>query len=356
MHGRAKRVSRVAAQALFSTAFVMTASCVRPPCDGHAPGESRSRQECVPSRAPAAPVGSPPACPGDHATVLGACVTLSAADAYCQAGKPLRIHFARMSPEGCVFTDCPGGGHLDIVTGTCDSAPGLCGDGEVKALARGSAVCLGDDGACPRGTTAAYEAKDDAKNERPHLVCKRPPPCPLGSIRHGDGCRPIVMAGVSSADRPRVDLAAWSISVLGPSGGDGSADLCRPLAWTAAASMLRYPAFSPTVAPPRDPPARSEVRLRISVVVPDEDITRAHASVVGRTARDGESPRPAMVEAARASVDSLLEPLRALGGESTTAAIVSEVTCAVASVRPATRLPSMADAGADALSRASAQQ
>jgi hypothetical protein len=94
------------------------------------------------------------------------------------------------------------------------------------------------------------------------------------------------------------------------------------------------------------------VRFGIAVVVPDDDVTGVHATVTGQRAPDGQDPRPVLIEAARASVNSLLEPLRALGGESTTAAMVSYLTCNVSGVEAARGASSVADAGSEPRTRA----
>ena len=86
-------------------------------------------------------------------------------------------------------------------------------------------------------------------------------------------------------------------------------------------------------------PSSHQVLLRIALIAPNDDVASIQATVVGRNLPNGESPRPNLVEAARASVDSLLEPLRALGGESSTTAVVSEVTCTVPAIVPASRTP-----------------
>jgi hypothetical protein len=75
------------------------------------------------------------------------------------------------------------------------------------------------------------------------------------------------------------------------------------------------------------------VRLHITVTLPDQDLTRAHA----RTELDPESPgdtsdspHPLSAEAqtvAAAATDSLVEPLRGLGGESTAAILDLRVRC-----------------------------
>jgi hypothetical protein len=70
------------------------------------------------------------------------------------------------------------------------------------------------------------------------------------------------------------------------------------------------------------------LRFRISLGVPDQDMTRVHAAVVALR-DDGGSLPPAAQTAADAAVQTLLEPLRSLGGEATAAEVKVEVRCAI---------------------------
>jgi hypothetical protein len=74
-----------------------------------------------------------------------------------------------------------------------------------------------------------------------------------------------------------------------------------------------------------------DVVLDIALRLPDQDVSRVFASV---EARDGsgkalQGPATAL---AGASVDALVEALRSLGGESSSAAVEVEVRCSVASL------------------------
>jgi hypothetical protein len=180
-------------------------------------------------------------------------------------------------------------------------------------VAQGRSACVAADAACPRGT------------RRAGAVCARPPRCPPGTLGTlavvgGDACQPVVTVGVSD-DLPRVDLGAWAVLVFGADGGRGSADLCRPLS-------LRPETFGV----PRGESAR--VSVRIAIVAPDEDLTRVHARIRGMLWTQASS-RPLSAEAEAIVVDSvltLMEPLRGLGGEASTAVVELEVSCGVSSL------------------------
>jgi hypothetical protein len=70
------------------------------------------------------------------------------------------------------------------------------------------------------------------------------------------------------------------------------------------------------------------LRLVVTLGAPDQDITRVHASVIALR-DDGASLPVAAQAAANDAVQTLLEPLRSLGGEATAAEVKVEVRCAV---------------------------
>jgi hypothetical protein len=114
-----------------------------------------------------------------------------------------------------------------------------------------------------------------------------------------------------------VDLGTWSLYVLGATGGPGSAELCRPLQSRPAAFGLQ-------------PGEVAVVTLELSLRVPDQDLSRVYAGV-RLTAPAPRSLPPDAAELARGAVSTLLEPLRALGGQASTSALSAEVHCTIAS-------------------------
>jgi hypothetical protein len=166
-------------------------------------------------------------------------------------------------------------------------------------------VCVPADAACPRGSRAASTA------------CAHPIACPPGTLPAGPtgaACRPIVLLGAHG--ETLVDAGAWAALALGVDGGAASAELCRPLQARPLALGLA----------PRE---TAELRLRVALVVPDQDVTRVHASI-------GVQSAPASPEAARLasrladlSLAGLLEPLRSLGGQATASNVEVEVRCVV---------------------------
>ncbi|MGA7120987.1 MAG: hypothetical protein WBY94_12865, partial [Polyangiaceae bacterium] len=154
---------------------------------------------------------------------------------------------------------------------------------------------------------------------RAGAVCPRPPGCPPGSLVAEGACRAVVTVGPRD-ELPRVDVGAWATLVLGPDGAPGKPDLCRPLS-------LRPDVFSLARG------GAAAVAVHIVITVPDQDLTRMHASVQGNLR--GPPPRPlsAAGEAVvRDSVATLIEPLRGLGGEASTEVVELEVTCKVSSL------------------------
>ena len=86
------------------------------------------------------------------------------------------------------------------------------------------------------------------------------------------------------------------------------------------------------------PGTTGTVTLRIAIAAPDQDMTRLHAHTQAQLTTP-ESTLPAPAPAASAAiaiveeaVATLIEPLRGLGGEASTAIVVVEVTCRVSSL------------------------
>ncbi|MDP9036582.1 MAG: hypothetical protein M3O50_17405, partial [Myxococcota bacterium] len=140
-------------------------------------------------------------------------------------------------------------------------------------------------------------------------------------------CRPVVVAGDGRA--PRVDVGSWAAIVLGADGGAGSEDLCRPLALRPAAFGLQ-------------PGSAVDVHLRISLIIPDQDIARVRAELrtvdvtatgPSRSPKDTSAKRtltPAAEDVVTRAIAPLVEALRGLGGESSAAAVDLSVRCSVA--------------------------
>jgi hypothetical protein len=190
-----------------------------------------------------------------------------------------------------------------------DRAP--CESGASELVESGKIVCAGQDATCPRGT------------RREGATCARSLPCPAGSLADGAGCRPVVTsAGPGTV--ARVDVGAWASLVLGVDGGSGQPALCSPLA-------QRPTAFGhqPENAVGRDAESPLALNIRILLSVPDEDVSRVHASV---TATDGAGrpPTPLGQALVREAVDTELEALRSLGGESSAGEVEVSVRCGLA--------------------------
>jgi len=241
--------------------------------------------------------------------VLGACVPPGVRDAYCGPA-------ARPGPDGaCAFRTCDvaealdDGGRCIPVSAVARSGPRCEPPAVLVVTGRGHAACVPPDAACPRGAFAAGDA------------CRAPPSCPAGALWTGRDCRSFVGRG------PRghvVDLGVWAALVLGSSGGPASPALCRPLESSPLAFELSRG-------------DRMVVRVAISVSVPDQDVSGVFASVRAQ-AEQAEPPHtthplsPASEGIVTRAVSTLIEPLRALGGESSTAAVQVEVRCTVASL------------------------
>jgi hypothetical protein len=260
------------------------------------------------------------ACEAGDVAVLGACVPLRVADAYC--GPAAR---SRGAAEGvaCAFPVCSGGEVDDVDAGCIDlstvahGGPKTCAGGAMVVEAR-RFVCVPAEAACPPGSHASAKATGAS------ATCEHPPSCPPGTLEAGGACRPVVVRGWRrGASVPVVDLGAWAALVLGTDGGPGSSDLCRPLQLHPLEMGLA-------------PGESLELSLRIALRVPDQDVAAVHARVTMTTAAPPTHAThalpPAATTLAERAVASLVEPLRGLGGEASASSLEVQVRCVVSSL------------------------
>jgi hypothetical protein len=270
---------------------------------------------CVASQVPSSPYARRTAtCPRDASRdasgrcacvqgtfpVLGACVPAAVGDAFCGPA-------AHIGAAGCVPRQCPTGEVIDVASGSCLAQVTLtrddeatCAPGTSSLVESGKIVCVGVDATCPRGT------------RREGATCARPLPCPAGSLAEGTTCRPIVTSA-EPGTAARVDVGAWASLVLGVDGGWGQLSLCSPLA-------QRPTAFE------REPVSALTLNIRIELSVPDEDVSRVHATVAA-TDTAGRPLTPLAQALVRSAVDTQLEALRSLGGASSAGEVEVSVHC-----------------------------
>jgi hypothetical protein len=202
---------------------------------------------------------------------------------------------------------------------------GPCRDTAAVLVEDGRSACVAPQAACPRGTRPG--GHDGPRTS----TCERPPACPPGSLAKGGACRPVVTTGGRSGSR--VDVGAWAALALGIHGGPGSGALCQPL----AARPSLFAAGVPTGPRPADagdgagPLTPMTVQVAIAISLPDQDVSRLQARLHAELrAGAASSPlSPAADALVAASVDTLLEALRSLGGEASAASVELEVSCAV---------------------------
>jgi len=272
---------------------------------------------CV-APAPAGPAAPQPACPRDaapeasrrcacapgHVVVLGACVEPAVKAAYCG---PAAIEGAG---GACSFRPCAAGEALDTggeckaMTEVLRTGPPCTAPATLIVTHDARTACVPADAACPRGTVARGAS------------CVAPVACPPGALAAGSECRPIVTAGPRG--HPVVDVGTWATLVLGPSGGPGSSELCRPL-------QARPGVFGLI------PGETVVLSLAVHLAAPDQDVSRVYATVRPQVPA-GRVLGQAGLDAARAAVTTLVEPLRGLGGEASSAAVEAEVRCTIASL------------------------
>jgi hypothetical protein len=235
------------------------------------------------------------------------------ADAYCGPG-------ARASGRGCTSTPCAPGEGRDVASGACVPPLTLRGLAERQRIPtfpdesleckgarppvvdRGGLACVPADALCPRG--------DRGPSCRPSPAC-----APGEAPETAERCAPLLTEGTHGAPFT-VNVARWARAFLGPDGGEGSPTLCQPLA-------LRPRTFNV------DPRATRQVRITLDLRFPNNDISQVYVRTSAQ--EDGgqeglSSDATALVEGA---VRPLMEALRAMGGEASTAAIRTSAVCKV---------------------------
>jgi hypothetical protein len=214
--------------AMLGPALTSAAGCARSaPCDGVSCAPSCPRDATID------PSGRCACIEGDVA-LLGACVPLPVAEAFCGPAARIEVEGAPSGGAGCVFRSCGAGQSLDVASGACAARGSLAHGGSIRCtspavaiVAAGQPACVAPEAACPRGTRAAA-APDAPADGLSGRTCDRPLACPPGSLAEGSTCRPVVTAGGRAGSR--VDVGAWAALALGIHGGPGSAALCQPLA------------------------------------------------------------------------------------------------------------------------------
>jgi hypothetical protein len=317
------------AVAVAIAAIVAIAACAHaPPCNGVSCAPACPRESAVDATGRCA-------CAEGEALLLGACVPMAVGDAFCGPAGHVDAH-----GTGCAFRTCGAAESLDVASGACVSRGALphggstaCTDG-VSIVEDGAAMCVEPAAACPRGTEPGAGG-----------ACLGPPVCPPGSIAEGHACRPVVTTGTGVTGR-RVDVGAWAALALGVDGGVGSRALCQPLALRPGV-FPPLPVTGPVAAPePSNADGgvagdsahrtaaiggaagdgRSGLRIAVALFVPDQDVSRVHAEVTARDAA-GHPVSPAGEAVVSATVGTMVELLRGLGGEASTAAVALEVRC-----------------------------
>ncbi len=279
----------------------------------------------------------------------GACVGPREIAAYCGvAGVTDVAAVAGGQPSGpgpaaaCAFTACADGDPLDLTTRTCVPARMAravlararpipedlvlaCHDGDVLVVHGEDVSCLPSADTCPR--TRVWNPAT--------ARCVPLAPCNPGEIREEraipGACARIVSGTAASAANANananaangasgalVDVGRWTREMLGADRGPGTSRLCQPFVeqpWTLDVGTGGARALA----------------LSIELRFPDNDVTQVSGSV---RLTDAASGQPVLGGARRGqrdeqALESLLVPLRALGGTSDAASATLQVRCAV---------------------------
>ena len=283
------------------------------------------------SRASSGVSGPPAACPLGAALVAGGCSCgegLFLLDGAC-VGEREASAFCGRSAEGwsgaggrvaCTLPACADGEALDPRLAVCLGAGAMRAFlAHTRALPEGERFgchsthrlvahddqvrCLPRAEACPRGSTL----------DLARATCSPPPACRAGEVADGARCVRLYTAG---EPRPILDLGAWVHARLGPDGGTGSPWLCRPLAQSPWSFDV-------------DTGGERVLRLEIALHVPNNDLTQLEATAIVFDAATNLRLSSASSRAVELAIESLVLPLRAMGGTASAAAATASVRCTI---------------------------
>lgn len=239
-------------------------------------------------RGPSTP---PPAraCRADQRLALGACVSPPLAARLCGPS-------AQVTLDGCApRPPCERGRARDLDSGACVPAR------DVRTLASTVGIMVAEDEAlvCPDGelVTAVVEASPPG----PRLGC-----LPLPHVTRA-AAWPIRTAR-------GVDVGAWLRAAIGPEGGQAAAPLCDALKRGPSALAVA---------------ATTEVRVEVTLVFPDNDVSQVIRTVRGSGAGTAEL---------EGVVGPMVEALQNFGGTADQASIGTSVICKRTSERPRAEL------------------
>jgi hypothetical protein len=127
----------------------------------------------------------------------------------------------------------------------------------------------------------------------------------------------LLIGCAAKPDRALLDAGTWTRLVIGPDGGEGSAHLCSALAHDPAVFGVSAHGSLP-------------LRFTVDLVFPDNEVSRARASVTGADpVTTGALAHPSAAGAIDGAIDALLRPLRTGGAISNAASVNATVRCMV---------------------------
>ncbi|WP_394825957.1 hypothetical protein [Pendulispora albinea] len=187
--------------------------------------------------------------------------------------------------------------------GTEDDSTFTCAP-DASLVASGQALrCLPLAAICPRG----WRWNTDEKR------CARLRSCAAGELADPvrDRCARVI---APAGDRDVIDVGAWIALAIGPYGGNGSPDFCGMLARTPG-QLGRT-----TV---------TTLRIDIAIDFPDNDANAAHIRFRASEAPAGPLLSGQAERAVERAITSSLDPLRTMGGDTSSSTVETSVVCAV---------------------------
>jgi hypothetical protein len=175
-----------------------------------------------------------------------------------------------------------------------------CGGGRRLRMSAGLAFCAPKEDPC-----GPMEVLDKE-------MCLTLPTCDAGYVLE-PGTNKCLRLMVAGRDVPTFDVGTWTRCSIGADGGEASHVLCAALSRDANGN---------------EGPALSKWAIDLELQFPDNEIASVDARFSISTAEGVRAPAWLNASAARA-LESLLAPLRAMGGSASAASVSARVWCTV---------------------------
>lgn len=266
-------------------------------------------------------------CRPERISLFGACLPAAKAAELCtRAGAALEKKEGAAS--SCVPIHCEEGAVADEATGKCAGPSELRGAALRRNITLGEKDALGCAGGKRlrmSGGLAFCAPKEDPCGPMEMLdkeMCLTLPTCDAGYVLDPRSSKCIRLT-VAGREVPTFDVGSWTRCSIGADGGEASHVLCAALSRDANSN---------------EGAALSKWAIDLELQFPNNEIASADARFAISTAEGMRAPSWLNASTARA-LESLLAPLRAMGGSASAASVSARVWCTVRQGSPPIALP-----------------